>query len=74
MVRRMPKGEPTPDPLERWRHFESRYAAQVQPFLVEADASALDKESIVDLVGIRAKADRWRDRYFKSLHGDRDDR
>ena len=68
MVPAMPKGESKQEPLERWRHFEERYAERVAPFLGESDASALDKDAIVDLVGLRAKADRWRDRYFKSVY------
>ena len=71
MVPSMPKSEGAPhDPLERWRHFEQRYAQGVSPFLSETDPRALDKDEIVGLVAMRAKADRWRDRYFKSIHGE----
>ncbi len=56
------------DPLERWRHFEVRYAEHVSAFLGEGDAPDLDKDEMVELASLRAKADRWRDRYFKAGH------
>lgn len=66
MFRPMAKGDGEgKDPLERWRHFELRYAERVAPFLQETDAPALEKDDLLDLVALREKADRWRDRYFK---------
>ena len=60
------------DPLERWRHFERKYAERLAP-LIEGDASpAVDKDQMVELAELRAKADRWRDRFFKATEGVRD--
>lgn len=56
------------DPLERWRHFEARYADRVAVFLDEGQAPEPEKDDMVDLASLRAKADRWRDRYFKARH------
>jgi len=61
----MAKGGTEQDPFERWRHFEARYADAVGPFLRDDSASALSKEDLVELVALREKADRWRDRFFK---------
>ena len=57
------------DPLERWRHFEAKYAEQVAPLLREPDEPAWDRDQMIELASLRAKADRWRDRYFKALAG-----
>lgn len=57
------------DPLERWRHFESKYAERVSPVLSSIDVPALDKDDMIELASLRAKADRWRDRFFKALEG-----
>ena len=66
MFRRMAKGYGEgKDPLERWRHFELRYAERVAPFLQESGAPVLEKDDLVDLVSLRGKADRWRDRFFR---------
>jgi hypothetical protein len=56
------------DPLERWRHFEGRYAERVGVFLREGETTEPQKDDMVDLASLRAKADRWRDKYFKSRH------
>lgn len=56
------------DPLERWRHFELRYAERVAAFLGDGAAPDLDKDEMVELASLRAKADRWRDRFFKAGH------
>lgn len=56
------------DPLERWRHFERRYAEQVAVFLGDDPAPQLDKDEMIEFASLRAKADRWRDRYFKASH------
>ncbi len=60
------------DPLERWRHFERKYADLVAPLLVEHSAPAIDKDTMIQLASTRAKADRWRDRLFKAMEGVRD--
>ncbi len=67
-VRRVAKSKDA-DPLERWRHFESRYAERVSPVLSSTDVPALDKDDMIELASLRAKADRWRDRFFKALEG-----
>jgi len=30
---------------------------------------SLDKDEMIELASLRAKADRWRDRFFKALEG-----
>lgn len=57
------------DPLERWRHFEAKYAQQVRPLLDSDAAPDWDRDGMIELASLRAKADRWRDRYFKALAG-----
>jgi hypothetical protein len=62
------------DPLERWRHFESKYAERLAPLMEGegregAEVPFLDKDEMVELASLRAKADRWRDRFFKALEG-----
>lgn len=57
------------DPLERWRHFEEKYAERVAPLMGEDCFPALDKDEMIELASLRAKADRWRDRFFKALEG-----
>jgi hypothetical protein len=60
------------DPLERWRHFERRYAELVAPLLDDGSTPLIDKDTMVELASTRAKADRWRDRLFKAMEGVRD--
>ena len=57
------------DPLERWRHFETKYAERLAPLMEGAEVPFLDKDEMVELASLRAKADRWRDRFFKALEG-----
>lgn len=57
------------DPLERWRHFEEKYAERVAPLMGDTGVPALDKDEMIELASLRAKADRWRDRFFKALEG-----
>lgn len=57
------------DPLERWRHFEARYAEVAAPLLGDGGVSHVGKDLMVELASLRAKADRWRDRFFKGLEG-----
>jgi hypothetical protein len=57
------------DPLERWRHFEAKYADRVAPYLADGGSERVDKDEMIELASLRAKADRWRDRYFKALEG-----
>ena len=59
----------TPDPLTRWREAEQAYAAAVLPFIEAGDdAPTLKKKDLLELVDIRGKADRWRERYFRDGH------
>lgn len=64
----MPKSKDA-DPLERWRHFEQKYAELVAPILTSGDVPRLEKDDMIELASLRAKADRWRDRFFKALEG-----
>lgn len=57
------------DPLERWRHFEAKYAERMTPLMAGDDVPSLDKDEMIELASLRAKADRWRDRFFKALEG-----
>jgi hypothetical protein len=57
------------DPLERWRHFEQRYAEVVAPYLTGDLVTHVGEDVMVELASLRAKADRWRDRFFKGLEG-----
>lgn len=68
MFRLVAKGKDG-DPLERWRHFEERYAERVAHFLTGESPTSVDKDEMVELASLRAKADRWRDRFFKGLEG-----
>lgn len=60
------------DPLERWRHFEARYAERISEVLEGDGVPSMDKDEMIELASLRAKADRWRDRFFKALEGVRD--
>jgi len=60
------------DPLERWRHFEAEYADLVAPLLDTDGVPSLGKDEMIELASLRAKADRWRDRFFKAMEGVRD--
>ncbi len=57
------------DPLERWRHFESKYAERITSVLTSDEDPAMDKDEMIELASLRAKADRWRDRFFKACEG-----
>ena len=61
----MPKAEP--DPLTRWRDAEAAYAQALSPFLSEAPEQ-LSKKVLVEMVELRGKADRWREKYFRATH------
>ena len=68
-VRHVGKSSKDSDPWERWRHFEEKYAEQLAPLLAHDSIPALDKDEMIELASLRAKADRWRDRFFKSVAG-----
>ena len=65
----MAKSGKESDPLERWRHFEARYAELVAPLMAGDGVPHVDKDQMVELASLRAKADRWRDRFFKGSQG-----
>ena len=65
----MAKSGKDADPLERWRHFEARYAELVAPFMAGDGVPHVEKDEMVELASLRAKADRWRDRFFKGSEG-----
>ena len=51
--------------LDRWREAEHSYAQAVNEFMLEAQtATPMDKDQLIDLVRLRAKADKWRERYY----------
>ncbi|MBK9739139.1 MAG: hypothetical protein IPO93_06450 [Actinobacteria bacterium] len=57
------------DPLAKWRESEAAYAVAAKPFMKASnDAPPLKKKDLVELVQLRGKADRWRERYFKDGH------
>ena len=63
------------DPLERWRHHEAEYRVTAAPFLDGdaaggGDAPVLDKATLLELVRLRDKADRWREKYFAATYKD----
>ena len=59
--------KPEKDPLERWRHHEAEYQEAVARYLdPSSEAPSLDKPTLLDLVQIRDKADRWREKYFRA--------
>ena len=53
------------DPLARWRHAEAEYAEAAAAFLGKGDAPHLKKSVLIELVSLRSRADKWRERYFK---------
>lgn len=62
----MPKQEK--DPLERWRAAEAAYAEALAPFVGDGEAPRLSKSELSELVSLRHRADKWRERYFKRCH------
>jgi hypothetical protein len=54
------------DSLERWRAAEAAYTAAVKSFMAEkTPAPVMKKKDLLELVQLRGKADRWREKYFK---------
>jgi hypothetical protein len=57
------------DALRKWREAEAAYARAVAPFTsMEGEAPALRKKDLLELVQLRGKADRWREKYFHEGH------
>jgi len=60
------------DALRKWRDAEAAYQRAVSPFTsTEGEAPALRKKDLLDLVQLRVKADRWREKYFHEGHARR---
>jgi len=58
--------KPDPDPLTRWRDAEAAYAEALKAYLVDGDEpAALSKKVLLEMVDMRGKADRWREKYFR---------
>jgi len=64
----MPKQEK--DPLERWRAAEAAYAIALAPFVGDDETPSLKKAQLSELVRLRHRADKWRERYFKRCHAE----
>jgi hypothetical protein len=57
------------DPLKKWRDAEAAYARALAPFVeIGAEAPTLKKKDLLDMVELRGKADRWREKYFREGH------
>jgi hypothetical protein len=49
----------------RWLLFEDKYARALASFQQQAGPERATREVAVDLAGLRAKADLWRDAFFR---------
>jgi len=57
------------DALSKWRDAEASYAQALTPFTASADeAPVLKKKDLLELVELRGRADRWREKYFREGH------
>jgi hypothetical protein len=57
------------DALKKWREAEKAYASAVAPFVdANGDAPAMKKKDLLELVDLRGRADRWREKYFRECH------
>jgi len=60
------------DALRKWRDAEAAYQRAVSPFTsTEGEPPALKKKDLIELVQLRVKADRWREKYFHEGHAKR---
>ena len=67
MVRAMAKDES--DALRKWIDAEAAYAAVLTPFTsLEGEIPVLRKKELFEMVELRGKADRWREKYFRACH------
>ena len=65
----MGKAKDDGEALRKWRDAEAAYQRAVSPFTsTEGEAPALRKKDLLDLVQLRVKADRWREKYFHESH------
>ena len=51
--------------LDKWRKAEAAYADAVAGYM-KGEAPVLGKAELVEMTRLRSKADRWRERFFKS--------
>jgi hypothetical protein len=57
------------DPLRKWRDAEAAYAQALAPFIgTSPEAPVLKKKDLLEMVELRGKADRWREKYFREGH------
>jgi hypothetical protein len=52
------------DAGRKWREAEAAYVAAASPFMAD-DPPALKKKDLLEMVELRGKADRWREKYFR---------
>ena len=62
----MPKKSDS-DPLARWRRAQADYVDAISVYM-EGDSPRLTKDELIALIALSAKADKWRERYFKAHH------
>jgi hypothetical protein len=61
------------DALSKWRDVEAAYAEALSPFTsAEGDTPTLRKRDLLEMVELRGKADRWREKYFREGHKNKD--
>lgn len=52
--------------LKKWREAEADYSAAIATYLDEVNGTpAMTKDELIDLVSLRDKADKWREKFFK---------
>jgi hypothetical protein len=57
------------DALTKWRDAEAAYAQALSPFTsTDGDSPMLRKKELLEMVELRGKADRWREKYFRDGH------
>jgi hypothetical protein len=57
------------DALTKWRDAEAAYSQALSPFTsAEGDAPMLRKKDLLEMVELRGKADRCREKYFREGH------
>ena len=57
------------DALRKWREAEAAYAEAVAPFVAgKGEGPPLKKKDLLEMVELRGKADRSREKYFREGH------
>lgn len=57
------------DALKKWREAEKAYADSLSPYVdAKGQAPHLKKKDLLEMVELRGKADRWREKYFRECH------